>query len=126
MQTQLASSPKDTRQPVRLQISINKKGPPRLNTIYKQLWEKVKVLQIAGQKLFEKSQKFKDYEKQKVLELEAREKAVAERERRQGYTFTGYSARPNARSDEVFDYQAPGDNNDMVFDIRYSSLERNH
>jgi hypothetical protein len=112
-------SQRDTRQLDHQQISINKKGPPRLNTIYKQLWEKVKVLQIAGQKLFEKNQKLKEFERRKIFEFETREKAVAEREQKLGYTYVGHSAKPNTRSEEVFDYQANGENNEMVIAIRY-------
>lgn len=80
----------------------------------------VRALQIAGQKLFEKNQKLKEYERAKALEFEAREKALAERERRLGYTYTAHNVRPHARSDDVFDYQAPGDSNDVVFVIRYA------
>ena len=87
--------------------------------IYKQLWEKVKVLQIAGQKLFEKNQKLKEFERRKILEFETREKAVADRERKLGYSYAGHSAKPTIRSEEVFDYQANGENNEMVIVIRY-------
>ena len=80
VKTHKSKGNKTARSPGR--IAHHKKGAFKLNTIYKQLCEKVKILQATSQKLYEKSQRIKDYEQKCNAELDEREKQIKERERK--------------------------------------------
>ena len=79
-----------------------KSGAQKLNAIYKQLCEKVKVLQVTSQKLFDKNQKLKDYEQKCRQELERREQAVLEREKKLNMHEHDQSMKQSLKTEEFF------------------------
>jgi flagellar capping protein FliD len=59
-----------------------KKGQNKLNVIYKQLCEKIKVLQITSQNLYDKNTRIKEYEQKVRAELAEMQRRVEDRERK--------------------------------------------
>lgn len=123
VKTSRSKGHKTTRSPAN---QHKKKGPHSINTIYKLLCEKVKILVITSQKLFEKNQRIKEYERKKMAELEAREREIAAREQ----NFTQKNPVKNIHKpefDEPFDYKMTNECKDMVSSPAYFTavLSRN-
>jgi hypothetical protein len=79
-----------------------KKGTYKLNAIYKQLCEKVKVLQTTSQKLFDKNQRIKEYELKLKAELQARENIISKREQMVNQVEKEFTLRNNMKTDDIF------------------------
>jgi len=74
------------------------------------LLEKVKVLQKAGNTLFEKNQKYKEYKNKSEQELLEREKRIAMYESKYNIS---HKAFPSLDGQNVFNYSLNDENNDM-------------
>lgn len=85
-----------------------KKSQSKLNVIYKQLLEKVKVLQMASQTLYEKSQKYKEYKTKTEHELAEREQRIAFLENRYK---VGQKSNQDLISHQAFNYNEDSDDN---------------
>lgn len=87
-------------------IKSKKKNGHKHHAIYNILCEKVKVLQITSQKLFEKNQRLKEYEKQMNAKFEERERQLLERENRLNLAEQDKSLKRSLKTDDLFDYGA--------------------
>lgn len=98
--------------------AIKKKGPHKYNAIYKMLCEKVKVLQITSQKLFEKNQRIKEHERIRNAELDERERLIAEREKKLNITEQDRSLKRSLKTDELFEYGGKQEYSEIMQQIR--------
>ena len=66
-------------------IKQKNKGVNKLKIIYKQLWEKLRLLQVTSEKVYQKSLRIKEYESKCKSELLERERRIEEREQQLGF-----------------------------------------
>lgn len=102
-----------------------KKSTNKLNVVYKQLYDKIRVLQTIGEKLFEKSQRIKDYEHKRVAELDERERRLKEDEKRINIPDHEPNFKNSLKTEDLFDWSAKNEYNDIVHQLRSIDTRQN-
>lgn len=123
-----------------------KKSSYKLNMIYKQLCERIKILQISSQELYEKHRKFKETKQKQEAEFAKKEKSLQEREQKlaereaqlqhkerqlsmREHEVTNnqnIDMRHSLRSSDEFDFKASSDYNHIIQQLRSIDTKSPH
>lgn len=90
------------------------------------LCEKVKVLQVTSQKLYEKNQRIKEYERKCNAQLQERERQISEREKKLNITEQDHSLKRSLKTDDLFDYGGKQEYSDIMQQIRSIDTRKPH